>query len=58
VFASILMLIVSLGMLLFPDRARTLQFGWGPMGIAELGTAFWLMIAGIRQPAAGELSAA
>ena len=52
VFASILMLIVSLGMILFPDQARTLQFGWGPMGVAELGTAFWLMIAGIRQPPA------
>ena len=58
VFASVLMLIVSLAMILFPNNARALQFGWGPMGIAELGTAFWLMIAGIREPATGELAAA
>jgi hypothetical protein len=43
-------LFVSLAMLLFPEHARTLQYGWGPMGIAELATAFWLMIVGIRQP--------
>ncbi|HMG11867.1 MAG TPA: DUF4386 domain-containing protein [Gemmatimonadaceae bacterium] len=50
VFASVVMLFVSLAMLLFSERAQTLQYGWGPMGIAELATAFWLMIVGIRQP--------
>jgi hypothetical protein len=50
VFASVLMLLVSLAMILFPDKARTLQYGWGPMGIAEITTALWLMIVGIRPP--------
>lgn len=50
VFASVVMLLVSPAMLLFPDYARTLQYGWGPMGIAEVGIAFWLMIVGIRSP--------
>ena len=48
VFASVVMLIVSLAMLMFPDNVRTLQYGWGPMGIAEIGTALWLTIVGIR----------
>jgi hypothetical protein len=48
IFASVVMLIVSVAMLLFPDSSRTLQYGWGPMGIAELGTAFWLVIVGVR----------
>ncbi len=50
VFSSVLMLIVSLAMLLFPEHTRTLQYGWGPMGITEIGTALWLLIAGIRVP--------
>ena len=50
VFSSVLMLIVSLAMILFPDNVRTLQYGWGPMGITEIGTALWLTIVGIRQP--------
>jgi hypothetical protein len=48
VFASVVMLIVSLAMLMFPDNVRTLQYGWGPMGIAEIATALWLAIVGIR----------
>lgn len=62
VFASIVMLMVSVAMFLFPENIRTLQYGWGPMGIAEIGTALWLSIVGIRQPhpsaPAGELAAA
>ncbi len=42
------MLIVSLGALTFPEYARTFQYGWAPMGIAEITTGFWLMIRGIR----------
>ncbi|MEJ7759516.1 MAG: DUF4386 domain-containing protein [Gemmatimonadaceae bacterium] len=46
--ASVVLLIVSLGALTFPEYARTLQYGWGVMGIAEVTTGFWLMIRGIR----------
>lgn len=53
VFSSVLMLVVSVAMILFPGNASTLQFGWGPMGITEIGTALWLVIVGIRPPAAG-----
>jgi len=48
VFASIVMAMVSVASLIYPEHARTFQYGWGPMGIAEVATAFWLMIAGIR----------
>jgi len=47
------MLMVSLAMILFPDKATTLQYGWGPMGITEIGTALWLVIVGIRLPPVG-----
>jgi len=50
VFSSVLMTVVSLAMLLLPEHARTLQYGWGPMGITEIGTALWLTIVGIRAP--------
>jgi hypothetical protein len=62
VFASVVMVLVSVAMILFPENAHTLQLGWGPLGIAEIGTALWLTIVGIRQPhapePAGELAAA
>jgi hypothetical protein len=62
VFASVVMVFVSAAMILFPENSRVLQFGWGPLGIAEIGTALWLTIVGIRQPRApapaGELAAA
>jgi hypothetical protein len=61
VFASVVMLVVSVAMILFPANIPALQYGWGPMGIAEVGTALWLTIVGIRQPralaAADELAA-
>src|SRR5262245_37988926 len=34
--------------LVFPESGGALQVGWGPIGIAEIGTAFWLIVAGIR----------
>ena len=46
--ASIILFIVSAGFLLFPAYKSRLLIGWAPMGIAEIGTAFWLMIRGIR----------
>ena len=47
-FASVVLFIGSVGILLFPQYERTLLIGWGPMGVAEVGTAFLLMIRGIR----------
>jgi hypothetical protein len=48
VFGSIVMGIVSVLSLIFPEHAATLQYGWGPMGIAEVATALWLAIVGVR----------
>jgi len=48
VFGSVVMAVVSLAMLIFPEYAGTLQYGWAPIGIAEVTTAFWLVIVGIR----------
>lgn len=48
VFASAVLIVVSLGQLLLPEFARQWQYGWGPMGIAEVATALWLVFAGIR----------
>ena len=47
-FASVVMGMVSFGILIFPEHSRTFLYGWAPIGIAEVGTALWLMIAGIR----------
>jgi Domain of unknown function (DUF4386) len=48
VFGSVVMVMVSLATLVFPEYSRTLQYGWAPIGIAEVTTSFWLMIRGIR----------
>ena len=60
VFASVVMGMVSMAILVFPEHTRTFLYGWGPMGIAEVGTALWLTIAGIRprQLAAADTGAA
>jgi len=34
--------------LIFPESGGALQVGWGPIGIAEIATALWLIVAGIR----------
>ena len=47
-FASVVLFLVSAGFLKFPEYESRLLIGWAPMGIAEVGTAFWLMIRGIR----------
>jgi Domain of unknown function (DUF4386) len=46
--ASVILFIVSAGLLMFPEHESKLLIGWAPMGIAEITTAFWLMIRGIR----------
>ena len=60
VFASVVMGMVSMAILVFPEHTRTFLYGWGPMGIAEVGTALWLTISGIRprQLAAADTGAA
>jgi hypothetical protein len=52
VFASVLLFMVSTAVLIFPAYTRTILIGWAPMGVAEIVTAFWLMIRGIRRPPA------
>jgi hypothetical protein len=46
--ASAVLIVVSLGQLLLPEFATLWQYGWAPMGIAEVATALWLVFAGIR----------
>lgn len=48
VIASIIVLPVALGSLIFPEYAGTIFYGWIPLAIAEIITGFWLMIVGIR----------
>lgn len=58
-FASIILFIVSAGLLMFPEHESKLLIGWAPMGVAEIVTALWLMIRGIRpQRPAAELAEA
>lgn len=52
VFASIIVLPVALGSLIFPEYAETVFYGWIPLIIAEIITGFWLMVVGIRPPQA------
>lgn len=42
--ASVLVPIVTLGSLLFPEYRAPLQYGWIPMAVAEITTGVWLMI--------------
>lgn len=57
VFGSIVMAVVSVAMLIFPEYAGKLQYGWAPIGLAEVTTAFWLVIVGIRPPALARAAA-
>ena len=50
VVGSGVMVVVSLSILIFPEYAAQLQYGWAPIGLAEVGTALWLTIVGIRPP--------
>ncbi|MBV9502975.1 MAG: DUF4386 domain-containing protein [Acidobacteriaceae bacterium] len=52
-FASIIVMIMLFGNLIFPEHAATLQYGWAPMAIAEVTTGFWLMFA-VKIPAQGD----
>jgi hypothetical protein len=48
VFASVVVTIVCLGSLIFPEYSGKLQYGWAPMAIAEVGTGLWLMVSGVK----------
>jgi uncharacterized protein DUF4386 len=48
VFASVLVPIMCLGNLIFPEHAATLQYGWAPIAIAEVTTGFWLMLFAVK----------
>jgi hypothetical protein len=45
VFASVIVSIMLFAIQIFPEHAGALQYGWAPMAIAEVVTAFWLMFA-------------
>lgn len=48
VIASMIFFAVSILILTFPEQTRTLQLGWGPMGIAEVVTGFWLLFGRLK----------
>jgi len=56
VFASVMLFMVSVAVLIFPVYEGPILIGWAPMGITEITTAFWLMIRGIRVPAEIEVN--
>jgi Domain of unknown function (DUF4386) len=45
VFASVVVIVMAIGGLVFPEYNGKLQYGWAPMFIAEVTTGFWLMFA-------------
>jgi hypothetical protein len=46
--SSILFFVVSVLILVFPEKSTILQAGWGPMGIAEIVTGIWLVAGRVR----------
>ena len=58
VFASVIVTIICLGSLIFPEHAATLQYGWAPMAIAEVTTGFWLMLFAVKSQARSDQQSA
>jgi hypothetical protein len=53
IFASLLMALVSLLLIVSPGLLRIITLGYmAPMGIFELGLGFWLLVRGVNVPAA------
>jgi hypothetical protein len=52
VFASVVTVLVCFGTLIFPQYGSTLQYGWAPMAIAEVGAGVWLMLFGAKHESA------
>nr|WP_315476841.1 DUF4386 domain-containing protein [uncultured Undibacterium sp.] len=48
IFASILVVLTSLGNLLLPEYAGTIQLGFIPMFISEIVTGLWLLFRGVK----------
>lgn len=48
VFASVIVPIMCLGNLIFPEHAALLQYGWAPMAIAEIATGLWLLLLAVK----------
>lgn len=51
VFASVIVMLMCFGSLIFPEHAATLQYGWAPMAIAEVTTGIWLMVFAVKTQA-------
>jgi hypothetical protein len=51
IFASVVVTIIALGGLIFPEYSGTLQYGWAAMAIAEVVVGIWLMIFGVPDDA-------
>ncbi len=56
-FASVVVLCVSLGNLVMPEYASVIQFGWAPIFIAEISTGIWLLVRGVTPTATDRLQA-
>jgi hypothetical protein len=53
IFASLLMAVVSLLLIVKPDLIRVITLGYmAPMGIFEIGLGFWLLFKGLKAPKA------
>ncbi|MEO8999201.1 MAG: DUF4386 domain-containing protein [Rhodanobacter sp.] len=48
IFASVVVLFISLGDLVLPAYANVIQFGWAPIFIAEITTGLWLWVCGVK----------
>ncbi|MGB7593369.1 MAG: DUF4386 family protein, partial [Terriglobia bacterium] len=47
-FGSALVTIVCFGSLILPQHAKLLQFGWGPLALAEILVGLWLLFKGVN----------
>jgi hypothetical protein len=56
VFGSVVMLLGNFVALTFPEYTGQVQYSWAPIGVAEITTAFWLMLKGIRPRAPARIS--
>jgi hypothetical protein len=45
---SVLVPIVCFGSLMWPQHAKMLQFGWAPIGLAEILVGLWLLFKGLN----------
>lgn len=48
IFASIVVTVICMASLIFPEYSRPLGYGWAPMAVAEVVTGLWLMVRGVE----------